>query len=397
MTRVRRIDKHLGVIHFDPARYDGVLATLDDETGFLRVDAKLTRTGVFSYADRDGNKWGELRTDAEVFHPAAMRSFELTPMTDDHPDEFVNATNIKDTQVGTVANIRRDGDFLVGSIVITDAKVIQKIRDGKVELSCGYTAAVITDSGTTDSGESYHARQTQIQGNHVALVSQGRAGSECAVPKLDKGDAFTVLQEDSPMLVKIKIGDAEYEVPKAVADALQADAQKKADAEAKAKTKVKADEFPPPADDEEEEKEEDGKKDSLAEKFAKLQAKLDAMDADRGAAPTRIDDRVELVADAREVLGADAQTRGVSDAALMRAIALKVRPKLESKLDANKKNDGYLRASYESAMEKHRADKENDGELRSTLFDAHFGGSRNDASKELADSIGAYFNGKAVE
>ena len=50
---VRRVD-YLGEVHFDPERKDGALAQFTAE-GFLRVDARLTRTGVFTYGDADGN------------------------------------------------------------------------------------------------------------------------------------------------------------------------------------------------------------------------------------------------------------------------------------------------------------------------------------------------------
>ena len=83
--KVRRVDRMCGAIHFDPERKDGFLAIEDTDengspTGFLRVDARLTRTGVFEYADREGNSRSDLlrRCDrtSPVFEPVstAVRS-----------------------------------------------------------------------------------------------------------------------------------------------------------------------------------------------------------------------------------------------------------------------------------------------------------------------------------
>jgi len=136
---------YLGEVHFDPERTDGALAQFTAE-GFLRVDARLTRTGVFTYGDAEGNTWGELRSPEEVFDGDSLRSFEMVVLTDDHPQDFVDASNVKEVQVGHVGtDVRKDGDYVIASIVITDPQVIRSIADGKVELSCGYTAQVIKE------------------------------------------------------------------------------------------------------------------------------------------------------------------------------------------------------------------------------------------------------------
>lgn len=392
---VRRVDRCLGVVHLDKERSSGVLAKIDEATGFLHIDANITRTGVFQYSDRDGNTWGELRTNDEVFDSRTMSSFDLVHLTDDHPAEFVDHNNVKDLMRGMVGNIRRDGDFMRASITVTSQDLIQKVRDGKLELSCGYTATIIADDGVTDDGTSFSARQTDIRGNHVALVDEGRAGPECRL-LVDRGDAFTVLEEKPPMETqKIKIGDAEHVVPAPVADALKANTRLVDEAKAYLKSK-KLDQFPFKEEEEEEDEEKDKGDDltKLQDAIAALQAKVDANDLDRQAEPARIDDRVELVADARSVLGADVATRGVSDASLMRQISLKVRPGLEAKLDSHKKDTGYLRASYDAAMERHRNDQENSDDLQRTVNDAHLsGGTQSEIRQSLTDSVNFYYDG----
>jgi hypothetical protein len=369
VSQVRRVD-YLGPVHTDPSREDGFYAD-EESTGFLRVDARLTRTGVFKYADREGNEWGELRTPEQVFDAEALRSFELVTVTDDHPDDFVSARNVKDVQVGTVGtDVRQDADFVRASIVITDKEVIRSIKDGKIELSCGYTADVIQDSGTTPDGVPFAARQTNIRGNHVALVSKGRAGSSCKL-LVGRGDAFTILTEITPMAEKktkkVKIGDAEYEVAVEVADALEAEQTSDPEPEPEPTPE-------PPAPE------------STNDEIAQLRAKVDSLEADRADESSRVDARVELVGAAREVLGTDVQTRGVSDRALMRAVVLKVRPGLEAKLDANKKAQGYLRASFEQALERHRDGVRNETDTASAIALAHLSGASDPKEDEEFDN-----------
>ncbi len=390
---VRRFDR-LGPIRFledptDRTDEDQITAHIDPTTGFLRVDARLTRTGVFQYADSEGASWGELRTEDEVFNADSMRSFEMAVVTDDHPDEFVSARNVRDVQRGhSGSDVRRDGDFLRSSIMVTDADAIQKVKDGKTELSNGYTAVVVMDAGVAPDGTPFAGRQTQIRGNHIAIVDRGRAGPECRL-LVNRGDAYQTTGAEAPQhedtdddMTKIKIGDHEIEVSQEVADALE---QERA-----AKNEDTRGGAPPfragsPDDDEEE----DESKDSAD--FTTLRAKNDALEAElaklREDQPQRIDERVELVATAREVLGSDVQTRGVSDSVLKRAIVLKVNPKLEGKLDANKTSPGYLDASYEHAVSLHNDRKSNESELNSVVFDAMHGDAQDDLDSIRADFL----------
>ena len=349
-TMARRVD-YLGEIHFDAKRSDGILAKVDEATGFLRLDARLTRIGVFQYGDAEGNTWGELRTEDEVFRPEAMRSFEMVVLTDDHPEDFVSAENVRDVQVGHVgSDVRRDGDFLVASILVTNAETIAKIRDGKQELSCGYTAAVVQDSGVAEDGTPYAGRQTRIGGNHVAIVDHGRAGSDCRL-LTKRGDAFSITQEtkDNPMKEEktgesatIQIGDQDYQVPQAVADRFA--------------------ELSEPAPQE--------TKDTTSE----LRARVDFLEAQAKEAAAseaaRIDARVSLVTTARSVLGAEVPTLGISDSDLMRQTVLAVSPNMEAKLDANQDAPGYLRAAFENATEKFHQDQSRVDELTHTIFQA---------------------------
>jgi hypothetical protein len=92
--------------------------------------------------------------------------------------------------------------------MITDSDAIAALEAGRSELSCGYTADVVIEPGTWQ-GQRYDAKQTNIRGNHVALVDAGRAGPTCSI-RMDAADAA---QEITVENVMIEVGGAKYSVP----------------------------------------------------------------------------------------------------------------------------------------------------------------------------------------
>lgn len=142
----------------------------------------MTRSGVFDYADENGNLVREYRPPDEVFHPDSIASFAMVPVTDAHPNQFLNSENAKEHQRGWVGeNLVRDGDYMRGTIMITDKALIDKVTHKKnpvTELSFGYTADLFMTPGVTPDGQKYDAIQRNIRGNHIAVVDRGRAGPE---------------------------------------------------------------------------------------------------------------------------------------------------------------------------------------------------------------------------
>ena len=178
--------------------------------GFLRVDGYLTRTGIFVYQDAAGKQVRELRLPEEVMHADTLASFALVPVTNDHPPEMLTADNAKQYAVGSVSEaVRPEGDKVRASMMITDAATIADIEAGKSELSCGYTADVVPESGVWN-GQHYDAKQTNIRGNHVAIVDVGRAGPLCAL-RMDAADGAA--QEITMDPVMMEIGGSQYNVP----------------------------------------------------------------------------------------------------------------------------------------------------------------------------------------
>ncbi|MCP4051067.1 MAG: DUF2213 domain-containing protein [bacterium] len=53
--------------------------------GFLRLPAKVTRTGIFIYRKADGSLVKELRPSDEVFNADSLTSLLGKPLTNNHP------------------------------------------------------------------------------------------------------------------------------------------------------------------------------------------------------------------------------------------------------------------------------------------------------------------------
>lgn len=146
--------------------------------GWVRADAVVTRAGVFVYRNPDGSERRELRHPDDVFDPASLASLSMVPVTDGHPSTPLDATNARSLSVGHLGEgvERSEGDFVKASLLLVDAPVIEAVKRGdRRELSCGYDAKVVEESGSFE-GEPYTYRPKDIRYNRLAVVPQGRAG-----------------------------------------------------------------------------------------------------------------------------------------------------------------------------------------------------------------------------
>jgi len=163
--------------------------------GFLVAKAKVGRPGTQVYVkDIDftpddlpeylrskpsGSKIILFRPRDEVFKADSMASFEGKPVTNDHPTgAFVDSTNVKKFQVGFSKSIQKTPDSLTADLVIQDESTIKQVKDGKDQISLGYECLVDWTPGTDDEFGKYDGIQRNITGNHIAIVSQARAGSD---------------------------------------------------------------------------------------------------------------------------------------------------------------------------------------------------------------------------
>jgi len=172
-------------------RYDRAEITdshLTDE-GYLDIKAcPISRSGVFPYYFSDGKMLREAKLPDDL--QDGVDSFNNKPVTREHPKEFVNADNISKYSVGmTHSNAHMQDGKMVVDMTITDPTTIQEIHSGKRrELSIGFKADVVKRPGEFQ-GQQYDAVQTGIKGNHVAVVSAGRAGHDVSVPHFDSKSA----------------------------------------------------------------------------------------------------------------------------------------------------------------------------------------------------------------
>lgn len=154
-------------------------------------DVPINRIGDQEYLARDLQLDGDPerivivhRYPEDVFDPAAIASFEGKDVTQGHPPENLGPENQAAYSKGHMENVRRVGDNTVADLYIKDAGLASDVESGVVrEVSCGYLCSYVPD------GNGY--RQTNIRGNHVAVVPKGRAGSTIAIKdaaiKAEKG------------------------------------------------------------------------------------------------------------------------------------------------------------------------------------------------------------------
>lgn len=199
--------------------------------GFLIChNVPIARTGTQDYLPReiglkDGGGLVHVRRHAEdVFSPATLASFEGKPVTDDHPAQEVNPSNYGAYMKGVTQNVRQQGDYIVADLVVHDAQLIAEIEAGKREISCGY------DCHYEKDGDGY--KQTNIIGNHVAVVDRGRAGPKVSIkdeePKGEKkmAKSKSILQRMFVSFVKDADPEEIQEAAKAVEEA-QGEPEKK--------------------------------------------------------------------------------------------------------------------------------------------------------------------------
>ncbi len=254
----------------------------------------------------------EFRPADQVFAEDALASFHGAAITVGHPPKGVNTSNWRKNTVGHLGeDAKKDGHLTATTVYLDDEGTIQRVLSGELgELSAGYDTTLEMTPGTTESGEHYDAVQTEIRGNHVALLppGRGRAGPEVRL-HLDESD-----DEETPFLEKqMDIEKVLKALKKDMADVVRAELAKAEEAR--------------------------GRADALEAKNAQLTAELAAA-TNADAVDARVAARVDLAEKARK-LDPEVKTTG-SD----RDIMLRV---LGEKADSTATDD-YLRGSFEARV-----------------------------------------------
>ena len=150
--------------------------------GYIKTTAKITKGAVLQYygheiglTDSRANQIVNVnRTLDELSKPETLKSINGMPITITHPDKkAVDADDWKSKTVGHVQNPRVESNYIVCDAFIQDKSAIELLKDRDIrELSVGYEPADIQEI----NGQFYHKN---IRVNHVAIVAEGRAGSDC--------------------------------------------------------------------------------------------------------------------------------------------------------------------------------------------------------------------------
>lgn len=182
-----------------------------DINGWFEVkDNPISKVGVFDYSGAqigaaDPNRiYRVYRPAEELADPATIESFKLLPIVDDHtmlgnPNEGMTPAEDKGVAGVIGEEVYFKHPYLLANIKVFSETLRQKIEAGKIDLSGGYRCFYEFTSGIFE-GEPYDAIQRQPRGNHLALVDEGRMGSDVVVLDhlkftVDKKDTITMENE----------------------------------------------------------------------------------------------------------------------------------------------------------------------------------------------------------
>jgi len=387
---------------------DTIAAYLTPE-GYLEFEGNIAAAGLVQMYSDGTETWGELRLPEHVFAPSSLRSFHKKPITDDHPDDFVNVDNWDKLARGNLgSNIRPDesGKHVRADMLVTSPELIQKMIDGKRQLSNAYTTVTVLAPGFFQ-GKAYKFIQTEIEGNANAVVDQARAGptaralldsmpahvsrayqvkdQEQETMKIKNADELSKLlakhkNADSITVTRkrnadatLTIGNESFDIPdELAAQCLEAAQAPPAEAPAAAAPPPP----PAPAAAPEDAPAAPGGAPVPAlpaaptDTLESLRAQVDALTAekhsDRAGLDARVDARVSLVTTARAVLGEKEQTDGVDALDLQKKVIEKVYG--DEAFDLKNKNADYIGGLFLAASKKHAED--NAGSLLARTFDA---------------------------
>lgn len=345
-----------------------------DVNGFMTIPARLTRVGVFKYVLPDGSVQRQLRHPDDVFDSESINSLIGLPFTNNHPKSLLDNKNAKNLTVGFVMDIDKDGQYVNGKVKVIDAETIKDIQNGKLEVSCGYSADTIDEKGTFN-GEQYDVRQTNIRYNHVSLVNKGRAGKEVRL-LMDSSentiisDELTETPNKEVVMEKIMLGGKEFEVSPELAAAFKAHmVQMQGEMDSKSKDMV------PKADLEKANVE---MKD-MGQKVEQTQAKLDAAQDELKELKAKMDSagdtekfnkavkaRVELEKKATPFVKAEVKLDGLTNVEVMKE-ALK--GKFPS-LNLDGKSDVYVESRFDHMIETMTEDEKKKAQIGKLVLDA---------------------------
>ncbi|MBC1935187.1 DUF2213 domain-containing protein [Listeria grandensis] len=325
-------------------RYDISVITDSNMTetaeGYLTVRAPVTKPGVFPYMRGDGVKM-EAKLPDELFSASVLHSLNAKPVTDDHPAELVTSANYHKYYKGmTHTDAAVIDNKLFVSFTITDSEMIQKVKNGKRELSLGFSADIKDESGTYN-GIKYDSVQRNMQINHLAIVDKGRVGSEASI----RGDSAAFMIDSAGInkqggnnnMAKLVLDSKEYEVDSAVKSRIDAlEAQLAAE-------KFKSDSIDTIT----------GERDGYKTKLETAESELATL-KDSALTLDKVEEiaeaRVAMINTAQNFLGDSFDFKGKTEKEIKEAVIKTA----DSEFKADGKSDDYVTAYYDAMTANHK-------------------------------------------
>lgn len=163
-------------------------ARRQDENGYLTVrGCPIASFGIFDYSagqlglPGDPNRIVKVfRPESAVSDPGALESFKDVPLINDHAmlSGFQNDSDSvapEEKGIDGVLNqhVYYDAPWMRGDIKFYSRSAQAALASGKKDLSLGYSCDFLHQSGEWN-GQAYEVVQTNMRGNHIALVDVGR-------------------------------------------------------------------------------------------------------------------------------------------------------------------------------------------------------------------------------
>ena len=162
-----------------------------DADGRLHIDkSHISKANVCPYYGREIPGYDTMGLDPDQVYqllrdPAELEkgaaTFARLPILSEHVPISADEPR-QDLIVGAIgSDVAFNAPYLDADLSIWDARAIAGIETEKIkELSCAYRYVPVMEPGEFD-GIQYDGRMTEIQGNHLALVTVGRAGSDVVI------------------------------------------------------------------------------------------------------------------------------------------------------------------------------------------------------------------------
>lgn len=208
-----------------------------DGNGFMTVKScPISSFGIFDYSagqlglPGDPNRIVKVyRPESAVSDPEAIKSFQNVPFIIDHEmlsgfegDDSAEAPESYGID-GVLSNVGYASPWMRGDINIYTRKAQNAIRSGKKELSLGYGCDFLEQPGIWD-GQPYEVVQTNMRGNHIALVDKARVSGARILDGLcfDSFNFSVQTSQEKPMALSKAAKDNAIEKLKALLPELEA-------------------------------------------------------------------------------------------------------------------------------------------------------------------------------